>query len=410
MSPLSNKGHSSMKTFKGRLLSLAGIAGFALAASGSSALADALPTPAMAGPLTANANPFSVDLPDWFGDAGGKIYIGGDISGLAYAQSNATHFANGDADTNIDLSNGQVWIQKTDGWLQFFAAFGAYSFPTVGVPYSKASATETATFGYMPVGYVKLQGEGDWSAWSLEGGKLPTLIGAELPFTFQNMNIERGLLWNIEPLVSRGLQLNYSNGPLSISFSWNDGTYSKVLNSLSGLVSYGFNGGADTLAFAASGNLGTAKPFANLNNGAVYNLIWTHTSGNWTITPYLQYNDTPAVPALGITKGSTTFGGAILASYSFNDNWKLAGRVEYVSESGHKGVFTTPDLLGYGPGSNAVTFTVTPSYQWKQFYARVDASYVSVGSNTPFPGGVTFGSSLNKTDQFRGVLEVGILF
>ena len=391
-----------MKTFKGRLLSLAGIAGFALAASGSSAFADALPTPAMAGPLTANANPFSVDLPDWFGDAGGKVYIGGDISGLAYAQSNATHAVPGDADSNIDLSNGQVWIQKTDGWLQFFAAFGAYSFPTVGVPYLRADVTEPATFGYMPVGYLKLQGEGDWSAWSIQAGKLPTLVGDELPFTFQNMNIERGQLWNIEPLVSRGVQVNYSNGPLNLSFSWNDGTYSNVLNSLSGLVSYGFNGGADTVAFSASGNLGKGN-FSLLNSGSVYTLIWTHTSGNWVISPYLQYNDTPAV--FGFTKGSTDFGGAILASYSFNDNWKLAGRVEYVSQSGHPGVGTTPDLLGYGQGSNAVTLTVTPSYQWKQFYARVDASYISVGSAT-----TGFGTALNQTDQFRGVLEVGILF
>jgi len=28
--------------------------------------------------------------------------------------------------------------------------------------------------------------------------KLPTLIGAEYTFTFENMNIERGLLWNQE--------------------------------------------------------------------------------------------------------------------------------------------------------------------------------------------------------------------
>ncbi len=391
-----------MKTFRSRLLGLAGTAALALAASATAANADALPTPAMAGPLVANANPFSVDLPDWFGDAGGKIYIGGDVSGIAYAQSNATHAFPGDADTNIDLTNGQVWIQKTDGWLQFFAAFGAYSFPTVGVPYLRADITEPATFGYMPVGYLKLQGEGNWSAWSIQAGKLPTLIGAELPFTFQNMNIERGQLWNIEPLVSRGVQVNWSNGPLSVSFSWNDGTYSNVLNSLSGLVSYGFNSGADTLAFAASGNLGNPS-FSALNSGSVYNLIWTHTSGNWTITPYLQYNDTPAFG--GAIKGSTTFGGAILASYSFNDNWKLAGRVEYVSESGHKGVFTTTDLLGYGPGSNAVTFTVTPSYQWKQFYARIDGSYISLGSAS-----TGFGTAFNKNDQFRGVFEIGVLF
>ncbi len=390
-----------MKNLKRRLLSFAGAAGLAVAAAGV-AHADPLPTPAMAGPLTANPNPFSIDLPDWFGDAGGKVYIGGAVTGLVYAQSNATHAVPGDADTNVDLSNGMVWIQKTDGWLQFFAAAGAYSFPTVGVPYLRADLTEPATFGYLPVGYIKLQGEGDWSSWSVQAGKLPTLIGDELPFTFQNMNIERGLVWNIEPLVSRGVQVNYSAGPLNISLSWNDGTYSNVLNVMSGLVSYGFNGGADTVVFSAGGNLGKGN-FSLLNSGSVYDLIWTHTEGNWVISPYIQYNDTPNVGMF--VKGSSVFSGAVLASYSFNDNWKLAGRVEYLSESGHAGVFT-PDILGYGPGSNAVTVTITPSYQWKQLYARVDASYVSVGSGSGF----MFGSAGTASDQFRGVLEAGILF
>jgi len=379
--------------------SVAAITGtFALAGV---AQADPLSTPAMSGPIGANPNPVSFDLPDWLGDAGGKVYVGGAVTGLAYGQSNPTHAANGDADSLIDLSNAQVFVQKTDGWLQFYAQFGEYSFPTVGVPYTKASSATNINFGNVPVAYLKLQGEGDFSAFSIQGGKLPTLVGDEYNFTFQNMNIERGQIWNIEPAVSTGVQANYSSGALSISVSWNDGTYSKKWDTMSGLVSYVLSP-TDTIAFAASGNLGNPS-FSFLNSGSVYNLIWTHSSGNWVISPYIQYNDTPKA---FLAKGSSVIAGAVLATYSFTDNWKLSGRVEYLSESGTKGVFTTPDILGYGPGSSAVDVTVTPTYLWKQFFARAEISYISVSDLSGFG----FGVGGTKSDQFRGLFETGVVF
>ena len=137
------------------------LAGAVLAALGawtSSAHADPLPTPPLAGPLSANPNPFSIDLPDWLGDAGGKVYVGGAVSGLAFWQSSPIHINSGDNASFVDVSNAQVFVQKTNGWLQFYAQFGAYSFPTVGVGYLKATSTEPATFGYVPEAYLKLQG------------------------------------------------------------------------------------------------------------------------------------------------------------------------------------------------------------------------------------------------------------
>ena len=369
----------------------------------------------MAGPLSANPNPFSVDLPDWFGDAGGKIYIGGALSGLAYVQSDATHTAPGDTNTGLDLSNGQVFIQKTDGWLQFFVDVGAYSFPTVGVPYTDMTNTVSGSFGYVPVAYAKIVGQGALTNFSVEAGKLPTLIGDEYGFTYQNMNIERGLLWNVEPVVSRGVQLNYANGPLTVSFSWNDGFYTNQFNDLSGLVSYALNGGADTFAFTAEGNIAnTPHIYQNLsiggdlvNDGDIFDLIYTHTSGPWTISPYVQYITTPSA---GAPSSASIWGGALLVSYSFNDNWKLAARGEYESSSG--GPSTTYNVLGYGAGSDAWSVTVTPTYQWKWFYARADVSYTGI-SGLAFastPGGFGFGRNGTATSQVRGLLEVGVLF
>jgi hypothetical protein len=369
----------------------------------SAASADPLSTPALAGPLAANASPYSVDLPDWFGDAAGKVYVTGAVTGLAYGETNPTHATPGDASTNVDVSNAQVFLQKTDGWLQFYAQFGLYSLPTVGVPYTKASVATSGNFGYLPVGYVKLQGEGGWADWSFEAGKLPTLIGDEYTFTFQNMNVDRGLLWNLEPAVSRGIQVNYASGPLSVSVSFNDGTYSNEFGSLTGLVSYAFNGGADTLAFAGGGNLGSNFHVSALNSSSYYNLIYTHTSGPWTISPYIQYIDLPKFTLS--PKDTSVWGGAVLVSYSFDDNWKLAGRVEYETSSGNPA--TTYNLIGYGAGSNAWSFTITPTYQWKQWFIRPEASYITAGDVAPGDGFAWNGA---QTDQFRFALETGILF
>ncbi len=123
----------------------------------------------------------------------------------------------------------------------------------LGTGYIKASDTPAAEFGYLPVGYVKIVPN---STFSLQIGQLPTLIGAELPFTYENANIERGLLWNTEPLFSRGVQANFTGGPWTVSVSWNDGYYSNQYTTMSGLVLYTFKN-SDTLEFAGSGNFST---------------------------------------------------------------------------------------------------------------------------------------------------------
>ena len=371
----------------------------------SSALADAMTTPAMAGPLAANPNPSSIDLPDWLGPAAGKVYVTGAVSGLAFYQDNPQHFFPGDSASTIDLSNGQVFIQKTDGWLQFFAQVGEYSLPFLGGSYIKSSFMTPFTFGVVPQAFIKIVPTDNFS---ISAGKLPTLIGAEYTFTFENMNIERGLLWNQENAVNQGVQANYTLGSLSLALTWNDGMYSSRLNWLWGSATYAFDN-SNTLAFVGGGNLGhtgygRAGTSVALNNEDIFNVIYTFTSGPWTISPYLQYTNVPKNLAVGFGSSASTFGGALLASYAFDDNWKLAGRVEYISDSG-KGAGAA-NLL-YGKGSDAWSFTLTPTYQWKTLFARAEVSYVSAGSTTP---GLALGPLGVSTTQTRFMFETGVLF
>src|SRR5215468_3268712 len=73
-------------------------------------------TPAMSYVLTANPKPMSFD----FGPLG-TAYATGVVSALAFAQSDHVP---GDRDSRADISNGQVFLQKTDGVVQYFVQAG----------------------------------------------------------------------------------------------------------------------------------------------------------------------------------------------------------------------------------------------------------------------------------------------
>jgi putative OmpL-like beta-barrel porin-2 len=360
-------------------------------------------TPAMAGPLSANVNPISLDL----GPLAPKIYITGAVTALGFLQDNATH-VRGDSGSVIDLSNGQVFIQKADGLVQFYVQAGVYSIPALGTPYLSMSRTMDDTYGFVPQAFLKIA---PTDSFNIMAGKLPTLVGAEYTFSFENMDIFRGLLWDQEPAVSRGVQVNYTLGPLALSASLNDGYYSNRYNWLSGSAAWTIDM-ADTVSFVGAGNFGHTgySTFATplfQNNGSIFNLIYTHSDGPWVITPYVQYARVSVDNAIGIPHDASTTGVALLASYGFNDNLKLAGRIEYIDSSGKGATLATSTNLLYGPGSSAWSFTITPTYQFNIFYVRADYSLVTASSTTP---GFGFGRTGTGTSQNRFAVEGGVLF
>ena len=159
-----------------------------------------LTTPAVTGPLQW--------LPPAMFDAGplGKIAANGIVTGFGMVQSNHVP---GDDNAQAALSNGQIFIQKADGKFQYFIQAGAYTLPSLATAFLPADKTVSNFYGALPVAFAKVQA-GKTTQFLI--GSLPTLIGAEYTFTFQNMNIERGLLWNQEPAISRGIQVNQALG------------------------------------------------------------------------------------------------------------------------------------------------------------------------------------------------------
>ncbi|HSV03595.1 MAG TPA: outer membrane beta-barrel protein [Phenylobacterium sp.] len=380
----------TMKPFE--TIGLAGAAAMTLGLAAGAAHADPLASPAMTPPLAANANPIG------YATGFGKIYLSGQLTGLGLWQDNSVP---GDKDSRADLSNAQLEVQKTDGVVQFYIQGGAYSLPSLGAPYVKADKLPDLTYKWVPLAYVKIAPNANFS---IMAGKLPTLIGAEYTFTFQNMNVARGLLWNQEPAISRGVQANFTQGPWAVSLSVNDGYYSNRFTTGSALVTYTI-GKQDTVAAAGSvqfrktskASLATPVP---QNNGDIFNLIWTHTEGNWQVIPYLQYGHTPKSTRAGLPASGSAFGGAVLAKYSFNPSFSLAGRAEYIASSGGQSLL-------YGPKSRAWSLTLTPTWQLKTFFIRGEVSYTGLDKAAP---GAGFGATGDKDSQARAMVETGVLF
>jgi len=361
---------------------------------------NAMTQPTMAGALAANPNPVSFDAGPL-----GKVYASGVISGFGQWQ---THPNQGDRYGVGDLSNAQAIVQTTEGLLQFYVQAGVYSIPALGTPYIQASKAVDDYFGVAPVIYAKVAPTDSFSA---QIGKLPTLIGAEYTFTFENMNIDRGLLWNQENAINKGVQVNYTAGPLAASAAVTDGFYSDVYNWVTGSLTYTVNP-ANSVTLVGGGNIdqttrsNLATPLFQ-NNSAIYNLIYTYSSDPWTVTPYLQYTDVPKNTDIGIVKGASTYGAAVLVKYAVPqiEGVSVPFRLEYIGSSGNT-TDRAPNLL-YGPGSHAWSVTLSPTYQKGILFGRAEASYVQAGETA---AGAAFGRNGSENAQFRFALEGGFLF
>jgi hypothetical protein len=344
-------------------------------------------------------------LPPATFDAGplGKLSVNGILTGFSVFQNNPVP---GDDNAQATLSNGEIFIQKADGKLQYFVQAGVYTMPTLGVPFVNVQNTVNSFYGPVPVAFLKLQAAKNTQFLI---GSLPTLMGAESTFTYQNFNIERGIVWNQENAINRGIQVNQTLGKyLSAAISWNDGYYSNRYSWLSGSAT--LTKGPHSLVYDGMGNLGQTK-FQTAatpvqNNSYMHAVIYTYTKGAWIISPYFQYSKLPTNAKVGVPKSTSATGGAFNVSYAFKKGFSLPARVEYLTSSG-SATDGSVNLLGFGSGSAGTTFTATPTYQKGGMYVRSDLAWVHATNYTP---GSVFGKTGTAADQFRGVLEFGFIF
>jgi hypothetical protein len=328
-------------------------------------------------------------------------------TGIGMAQTNP---APGDFNSLVDISNAQLILQKNSGLLQFYIQSGFYSTPSLGTTYQKASQQTMDSFGLVPLANVSFA---PTNQWLLTAGKINSFGGNENTFTFQNNNIDRGLLWNQTSNVSKGFQATYKQGALSSSVTLNDGFYSNQLSWMGASAKYQLNEiNSTSFVWAGSIKANTSDTFITpiaQNNSQIFNLIHTYASSRWSISPSLQYTYVPANSSLGFLSSSQTRGAAILTNYRFSnarsDVFSLPLRFEYIG-SGGQGNPNAPNLL-YGQGSAAWSATITPTYRYEHAFIRVELSYVQLINASQ---GQAFGPSGNANNQTRLMLETGLLY
>src|SRR5215469_3650565 len=177
----------------------------ASAPDGAPAAPAPLPTPATSGPLVLQP-PMNFEVGPL-----GKYSVNGIVSGFGLFQNSP---APGNNPQEGAFANAQIFFQKATGWFQLYVQAGAYDIPALGSAFLSNSNTNSELYGPVPVAYAKLAvGKNT----NILAGILPTLIGAEYTFDFQNMQIERGLLWNQENAINRGVQVNQTIRKFSVA-------------------------------------------------------------------------------------------------------------------------------------------------------------------------------------------------
>ncbi|TAM91433.1 hypothetical protein EPN42_03700, partial [bacterium] len=313
-----------------------------------------------------------------------------------------------DEATRTNVTNALLTVSKGSGPLRFGLTAGLYDFPVVGFAGNPTiqKGANTNLFTAFPSAYI---GYAPSSSLTITAGQQLTLLGSEGVFTYQNVNVQRGILWNMESLASRGVRATYSQGKLTGAYEVNDGFYSGTHWAQEGMIGYNTSPATNVAVAFIVPQAGTpGNETAGIANKREYNVMLTTTAGRWSLTPYLLLVDSPANSALGYTADERATGGSLLGSYALNNNWSMGARVEYVKNSSNTSD-TSPnaDLIGYGPGSSAESYTLTPTYRLGHGFARAEGSLVNVKNLTP---GIGFGSAGTQSSQFRLAIEVGASF
>lgn len=314
-----------------------------------------------------------------------------------------------DQTVRSNVSNAFVMVQKDSGTFQFGLQGGAYSIPVVGVAGNKTIQTgaNTDLFGPLPLAYAEYAPSGDFN---VSAGILATLTGQESTFTYEDWNIQRGAVWNVENAVSRGFRAAFTSGKAVLTLGADDGFYSGKYGAEEGSLTYAPDSNDSWLFVFLDPNPRTpGNPTTSIANKELVNFVVSHTAGKLQLAPYVLYARSPEELNLGYLGPESAFGAAVLANETWSSRFSTALRLETLHDSSAPDdTSENADLIGYGPGCGINTVTVTPDWQFGHgAFARVDLSEAHVSGSSP---GLAFGSNGDEHDQFRTMLEVGVQF
>jgi hypothetical protein len=126
--------------------------------------------------------------------------------------------------------------------------------------------------------------------------------------------------------------------------------------------------------------------------------------GNLNLVPEVQYVYAKADAQLGLAKGSSNLGTALFGDYSFGTSpYSVGGWVEYEDSFGDDSWFI-------GPKSELVGFAVSPTWQYKDLFARASGGVGYLLNNKDDGSTYAYGRKGNNKLSEDVTLEAGLLF
>ncbi|MEN3034297.1 MAG: outer membrane beta-barrel protein [Aquificaceae bacterium] len=325
----------------------------------------------------------------------GTLKLGGAITLYGISTTNNT---GADKKTRYDVGSAIINLSKAPEPFGFNIIGGAYSFPVVGAIIAKATEA-TDLFSALPVAYIEYAPK---KGFSIQAGKLPTIIGYESAFTYANNYIQRGLVWNMQPVINNGVRLTYSTDLLSLKLGLNDGFYTLSTKepraALEGSIGITpIKDGSISLNFIIPDKSSKPNKTAAPSNKREFNLLASYALGNIAIGFDFMHIEAPADSSAQVPEKAKANGGALHLSYDL-EPLKLSGRLEYVKDDSDSGGI---DLVGLGDSNRGLSLTITPSYKKGTFFIKAEFSYVKADNAFTKSG---------KKSQTRAGIEAGFLF
>jgi hypothetical protein len=354
----------------------------------------------------------------------GALQISGGIDGYGYYLGETNESGNlpfSNKSLGSDVANGLVEVQKTDGQLQFTVEVGSNGGAvTLGAGAPGQTSISTFTTGPLYAGYVTVAPTG--LPVTISAGQIGSLEGWESGIDWNNANQLTTEIFYVQNSQSRGVSANYTQGPINATVTFGDGYDTGVFNFIQGLVTYTINP-TNSISVYTADNLGrTGLAAYGYGGGTVGSYgpefvnsdmiggFYSYTMGNLNLVPEVQYQYAKADAKVGITKGTYNLGAAVFADYSLSSTspYSVGAWVEYFTSHTSAADETTWFI---GPDAQGAGLSVTPTWQYKDLFARADAGYIYLLHNKAADGVTSYGYGDSKDHgEFVGTLEAGLLF
>ncbi|MDE2318601.1 MAG: hypothetical protein KGK02_02765 [Rhodospirillales bacterium] len=349
----------------------------------------------------------------------GSLSLSGGVDGYGYYVSK---LPSGTLNHGANVANALVELQKNSGELQFTIEVGSNGGAiTVGAS-GRPAQTSINNFSTGPLyaGYVTIAPTD--MPFTVSAGRMASLEGWESAIDWNNASQLTTDIFYVENSQADGVEGTYTAGPVTATVEFGDGWDTHVFNFLQALVSYTIDPNNNVNVFYA-GNLGrtglSAKTYAGNSgwgnvtvgnygpyymNSQMLGGWYSYTMGNLNLVPEVQYVYAKVDHQLGIDKSTANLGAAVFGDYTFGKSpYSLGGWVEYENSTGNSSWFV-------GPKSEAVGLAISPTWQYKDLFARVNGGAMYLLRNKA--DGISYGYGASGTDKFQviGTLEAGLLF